>query len=338
MSIHEFLPNEILVMVLRQLDYESFKVASAVSKKWRQIIETIELTYNFIIVLGGATWPNVSVDTIFGGLNKPKIPRLPLDQPTVYDCTMTNHFGTILVCGGNPNISKQCYQLKGKTWTKHSNLNKMRLRASAITTKDTTFLFGGALRDTFEYLSKGSNVWRLGKTKIPGRGFESGCAIAISDDEIWLIGGLFTEKRILSFDVKNHAFTELPITLNIGRAYPKCEFIPLTRKIMITGGYDKLKNRFLNSTEILDVENKRINKAKSMNFGRSEHGIGTLTIEGKNMLAVFGGEFGKSRMEPSIVEIYDAQAQKWKISTIKLKEHYSRFGFLSFKPGLNHGF
>ena len=75
-----------------------------------------------------------------------------------------------------------------------------------------------------------------------------------------------------------------------------------------------------------------------MNFGRSEHGIGTLTIEGKNMLAVFGGEFGKSRMEPSIVEIYDAQAQKWKISTIKLKEHYSRFGFLSFKPGLNHGF
>ena len=205
MSIHQFLPNEILVMVLRQVDYESFKVASAVCRKWRQIIEKIELKYDFIIVLGGAT--NITVDTVFGGLNKPKIPKLPLDQSIVYDCTMTNHFGTILVCGGQ-RISKECYQLKGKTWAKHSNLIKMRfLRASAITTKDTTYLFGGdgGHSKTYEYLPKGSTEWRLGTTEIP-EGFKSGSAIAISDDEIWLIGGQNTEKRILSFDVKNHVF------------------------------------------------------------------------------------------------------------------------------------
>ena len=338
MSIHEILPNEILVMVLRLLDYESVKEANAVCRKWRQIIKKIESKYHFVIVLGGATWPKISVDTIFGGLNKPKIPRLPYGQPAVYDCTMTNHFGTILVCGGNPNISKQCYQLKGKTWTKHSNLIKMRLRSSAVTTKDATFIFGGANRKTYEYLPRGSTKWVLGKTEIPGVGFGSGSAIAISDDEIWLIGGVCAEKRILSFDATNHVFTELPITLKVGREFHRCEFIPLTKKIMITGGYETLRDKILNSTEILDVENKRIKLAKSMNFKRSQHGIGILTIEGKNVLAVFGGYSEKSKMEPGFVEIYNAQTQKWEISNIKLKEHYRRFGFLSVKPGFNFVF
>ena len=161
MSIHEILPIEIFVMILRELDYESIKVASAVCRKWRQIIEEFELKNHFIIVLGGGTWPKVSVDVISGGSRKLQIPKLPdQDLPTVFDCTMTNHFGQILVCGGNPNIYQQCYQLKGKTWAKHSNLVKMRLRASAVTTKDSTFLFGGANRKSFEYLPKGSTKWR----------------------------------------------------------------------------------------------------------------------------------------------------------------------------------
>ena len=38
-------------------------------------------------------------------------------------------------------------------------------------------------------------------------GFWDGCAIAVkSEQEIWLIGGYETEKRILRFDVKNHTF------------------------------------------------------------------------------------------------------------------------------------
>ena len=333
--IHEILPIEVFVQILWELDFQSIKVASAVCKNWRQIIEKFELKNPFIIALGGATWPNVSVDVISGSLRKPKIPRLPLDQPTVYDCTMTNHFGTILVCGGNPNLSKQCYQLKGKTWTKHSNLIKRRLRASAITTKDATFLFGGGFGKTYEYLPKGSTEWRLGETEIPGEGFESGSAIAISDEEIWLIGGQNTEKRILSFDVKNHAFTELPITLNIGREFHRCEFIPSTKKIIITGGYNRNSKQFpefLCSTEIIDVENKSICMGSTMNYRRSQHGIGILTIKGEKKLAVFGGEIEKSNLEPSIVEIHNPGAQKWEISTIKLKEHYSRFGFLSVNP------
>ena len=52
----------------------------------------------------------------------------------------------------------------------------------------------------------------MGKIEIPG-GFEDGCAIAIkSDQEIWLIGGFRTGKRILSFDVESHTFKVLPFS------------------------------------------------------------------------------------------------------------------------------
>ena len=142
MSIHETIPIEILVKILRELDHESIKVASVVCKYWRQIIENFELNNPFIIVFGGVTCQDVPVDVISGGLRKPKIPKFSFQDQfdMIYDCTMINHFGTILVCGGKT-ISQECYQLKGKTWAKHSNLIKMRfLRASAITTKDTTYL------------------------------------------------------------------------------------------------------------------------------------------------------------------------------------------------------
>merc|ERR1711902_86147 len=89
---------------------------------------------------------------------------------------------------------------------------------------------------SYEYLPKDSTTWLMGKTNIPG-GFEGGCAIAVkSDQEIWLIGGVNTKKRILSFDVNEHTFQELPSQLNVGRNGHSCAFIPNTNKVMITGG------------------------------------------------------------------------------------------------------
>ena len=153
------------------------------------------------------------------------------------------------------------------TWKEHSTLNVERIYHSAVTTQTATFIFGGRnSRTTYEYLPKDSTEWLMGKTEIPGRGFSSGCAIAVkSGQEIWLIGGGRTEKRILSFNVERHTFQELPYQLNVGRASHRCAFIPNTNKIMITGGYS---DDCHDSTEVLDTEDGSITMASPMNSKR----------------------------------------------------------------------
>ena len=130
---------------------------------------------------------------------------------------MVAHNGTILLCGGRNN-EKKCLQLDHGTWKEHSTLNKKRTLHSIVTAQAATFIFGGFYsRTTYEYLPKDSTKWLMGKTEIPG-GFEYGCAIAVkSEQEIWLIGGYGTEKRILSFNVQSHTFQVVPFQLNVGR-------------------------------------------------------------------------------------------------------------------------
>ena len=117
---------------------------------------------------------------------------------------MILHNGQILMCGGWNNELK-CLQFNHNNWMEHSMLNKYRLRHSAATLQSASFLFGGLVsQETYEYLPKDPDTWLMGKTEIPG-GFFDGCAIAVkSGQEIWLIGGHGTKKRILSFDVETH--------------------------------------------------------------------------------------------------------------------------------------
>ena len=115
------------------------------------------------------------------------------------------------------NNGQMCLQLDHGTWKEHSTLNQKRYRHSAVKTQTAIFLFGGISSKTYEYLPNGSSTWLMGNTEIPG-GFWYGCAIAVkSDQEIWLIGGVKTTKRILSFSVNDHTFQVMPFNLNIGR-------------------------------------------------------------------------------------------------------------------------
>ena len=275
-----------------------------------------------IIVAGGpgSIQSIKTVEVIFGDLGTKHLTNLPkiIARPSI-----VLHDGAVLLCGGRYNQQK-CLQLDRGTWKEHSTLNQKRDYHSAVTTQTATFLFGGNHSwKTYEYLPKGSTTWLMGKTEISGYGFWQGCAMAVkSDQEIWLIGGLNTEKRILNFNVNNHTFQELPFLLNIGRRGHECAFIPNTKKIMITGGSN------LDSTEVLDTEDGSVTMASSMNSSRYAHGMGVLTIKGEDRLAVFGGFDGKNH---DSVETYNSQTGKWETSDIKLNEPKDAFGFLTVK-------
>ena len=97
---------------------------------------------------------------------------------------------------------------------------------------------------------------------------------------------------------------------------------------MIAGGYDYGS---LDSTEILDPEDGNVTMASPMNSKRVDHGMGVVTINGENKVAVFGGYDGRSLLDT--VELYNTQTEKWEMADFKLRESKSTFGFLTIKLG-----
>ena len=82
----------------------------------------------------------------------------------------------------------------------------------------------------------------------------------------------------------------------------------------------------MKSTEIYDTEDGSITMASPMNFERYGHGIGIITINGDDRLAVFGGD----RRNPigGSVELYNTETTKWETTNTKLNGGNHNFGFL----------
>ena len=264
-----------------------------------------------------------AVDSFTGDIGAMQLPTLPKE---IHGPSMVLHNGNILLCGGYNN-EKTCYQLIHATWKQQSTLNEGRVMHSAVATQSATFIFGGRCSsNTYEYLPKDSTSWLMGKSKIPN-GFWNGFAIGVkSNEEIWLIGGTGNQRRILSFNVNDHTFRELPSRLNLGRTLHRCAFIPNTNKVMVTGAYNS------DSTEIIDTTDESVIMGGPMNSKRRGHGMDVITIDGEERLAVFGGEDLHGRVEwrneLDSVELYNNKTKKWEITHMKLREARSDFGFL----------
>ena len=239
---------------------------------------------------------------------------------------MILHNGKILACCD----IEHWFHLDNGTWEEHSHRNQGRSRwerLSVVTTQVAAFAFGG-INNSYEYLPKDSTTCIVGEKKIPGK-FVDGCAIALKTDrEIWLIGGFGTERRILSFNVMDHTFCELPFQLNEGRVGLRCAFIPNSNKIMLTGGHDSGSTR---STEIIDTVDRSVKRASPMNYARYNHGMGVITVKGDNRLAVFGGINGSMDLRYNCVELYNTQTEKWETSDINYKGKSHEFGYLPIK-------
>ena len=103
-----------------------------------------------IIVAGGNG--STSVDFLAGDQGIRQLPNLP---HKVSASSMVAHDGTILLCGGWGNL-KKCLQMDHATWKEHSTLNVERAWHSAVTTQETTFLFGGGNSKNCLKLDKGT--------------------------------------------------------------------------------------------------------------------------------------------------------------------------------------
>ena len=356
-SIHNVLPKEIFVLILKKLAYKSICASSQTCRDWYNIINDfklirlslckylcheycIELNLNpnsyfnstargsSIIIAGGYTGRKElsSMEMISEGSTKNFQQCNNLPEAL---CSLVLHKNNILYFD-----SRFCYEIVDGSWKKHSTFVQHRgLSSSAVTTNYGTFIFGGfGTGDTYEFLSNESSEWQLGKTKIPG-GFYRGCAITLkSKTEIWLIGGKNTDRRILSFNLETHRFAALPIELLVGRFDFQCTFLPNTNKIIVTGGFD------LNSTEILDTVDGTVTKGSPMIFRRSDHGIGIVTVDGVDRVATFGGRSSRFGFRNGhtirtnylkSVEIYNSESNKWENSKFQLKEGKAYFGFVS---------
>ena len=360
MSINMVLPTEMLKKILEKLDWKSLTSSKQTCQYWREIINQFKLerhaSSKFIkhcflrpidfnlfseristIILAGGLNVNSSVKlhNVVEVVNEESIqlPPLPPLPSRSYGSAMVLHNGKISYCGGGLNHLKRFLQLDNGTWKDHSTLNMERSGHSVVATKAATFIFGGCLSNyTYEYLPKDSDTWLMGKTKIPLGGFAYGCAVAVkSEQEIWLIGGARDDdkrKRIRSFNVKDHTFQILPFQLKAGRSGHKCSFIPNTNKLMITGGGVGHRDCF--PTEIIDTEDGSVTMASPMNFKRLSHGMGIVTINGRDRVAAFGG-CDLTQRNYDTIEFYNTQTEKWEITDLKLDAEKSGFGFLDVK-------
>ena len=247
---------------------------------------------------------------------------------------MVLHNGTILLCGGldgREDNDLHCLEFTNRSWKKHSTLNMLRGGHSTVSVQKGTFIFGGGHSpETYEYLPKESTTWIMGKKEIPEDIWHQGCAIAVkSEQEIWLIGVGQSRKKIISFDVNDHTFKELPWQVNVRRGGFRCAFIPNTNKIMITGGSGRFG--IMKSTEIIDTEDGSVKMASPMNHERFDHGMGVFKINNEDRLAVFLGKKSDDEMNDNRLELYNAQTEKWEETDIEMNGPKCGFGFLSVK-------
>ena len=278
-----------------------------------------------IVVAGGIAYSGVEVVSTNKTIRNMKLPNLPLKFGTM----AFFHNNTLANCDPG---AKTCYQLQNDQWKPLNTLNKERDIGIAVSTDHASYIFGGAASSkTYEYLPKNSDTWILGKNEIPIQFDHSGCSVALSNEEIFLI----TNEQILKFDTSSETFTIVKVWQEVDSKwkpanwkYYACSIIPGTQKIIVTGGEDEEGNPN-DSTKILHVQDDGEiipSNATSMNVKRNGHGIGLFTIQGEERIAVFGG-FDFDALDS--IETFNYKSGKWELSEFKLSKRNNYFGSVS---------
>ena len=91
-------------------------------------------------------------------------------------------------------------------------------------------------------------------------------------------------------------------------------------------------SRNISISSISKLEDGSITMASPMRSTRHDHGIGIVTVNDVDRVAVFGGYGGSIRSRGGYlktVEIYNPESEKWEDSKFELKEGKACFGCVS---------
>ena len=320
-------PPEIMVKIFHFMDYNTLKSACRVCKNWKAIINEfkfVDKSSHFIILSGGFTNGRLISKTI-EVLGPPQLSLPPLITPLRLHSMVISSDNNLLMMGNHPGATntKRCVALKNRNT--YSPLTCPRERAIGITMANGIYIFGGQKSPTTsDFLPNGKYNWINGP-KIPGMGIQYGHGVATSPTTLVLIGGLNSDNQIISYDIELQEWTEVGSLIE-GRTDHRCAFY--NGKLVVTGGYDGWNE--LNSTEVHDLSRGISHRASDLNVARMGHGMGIIIFNGRTKLIAFGGLNSKQRpIYLDSVEEWDDKNEIWIMSTLKLSEGRSDFGFCS---------
>ena len=82
--------------------------------------------------------------------------------------------------------------------------------------------------------------------------------------------------------------------------------------------------------QIIDTKEEKITMT-SPKSKRFEYGMGIVTINGEDRLAMFGGHVENTKLDS--VELYNVNTEQWETSSLKLNDAKCKFAYLSLKLG-----
>ena len=247
------------------------------------------------------------------------IPTLPYPMS---DCPQMflNYQKEVVLCGKR----KSCLRLVSGEWHEYLEFKRLGRKFATVVSMDSkTYMFGGEGSETSSEILQDES-WKVGPT-IPGEGIRYGCGVAISKEELLLIGGGDTKNRIIKYNIKTKNWTEIA-SLKVGRVGHSC--ILFKDQVFIIGGFRR-NGIALNSVEILSLDTMTMKEGNGLQVSRRYHGSGLVHHDGKLTLAVFGG-YNTNDESLDSIERFDEDTGTWKLQkTLKLSEKKQSFCYLS---------
>jgi hypothetical protein len=280
-------------------------------------------------------WPGTTSAVVIGG--DCSVADLPAQIIDHVSATTPGPDSKVLVCGGRDGdgFLSSCltYSLgPPAAWVTHSGFSVPRAGPAAVTLESGVYVLGGFNgsydnTDNYnglsssEFLAAGSSVWKAGPA-LPygGQGVADSCAIAISNTQFLLIGGLrYDGSTVLDISSSVHEFnsmtslwTEWP-SLSSSRKGHACG--KLGGKVVVAGGWGDDGGK---TTEVIDIASRESRAGGDMATPRAYFSMVEVGYEGNSILLTFGSTANgddtvqdEALQQESLMQEWDNSQEVW---------------------------